>query len=82
MSGMRQYTYQIVVFPNQNRRHDVESMQEMFKSSAVQSGSGNCITQRSLFNRTGSVGVPDRIGIQQNAFIIEGVSLSEKEVGR
>lgn len=44
MPGVQQHPDQIVVFANENRWYESESMQEMLQSCAVQSGQGNRIT--------------------------------------
>lgn len=38
MSGMQQHTYKTVVFANENRWYEPESMQEMFQGCTIQSG--------------------------------------------
>lgn len=45
MSNMQEYTNQIVVYANENRWYESESMQKMLQSGAVQSrsGRGKCV---------------------------------------
>lgn len=45
MSNMQEYTNQIVVYANENRWYESESLQKMLQSGAVQSrsGRGKCV---------------------------------------